>query len=320
MKQKIAILGATGYIGKSLLAEFFGDTAKVDLYLFSRSKSKLQNLAKHIPQGVTLHHLPLDDFDKHTYHVVINCTGLGSPSSFKKEPQNIFSVTESIDIMVMNYITKKKKTKYINLSSGAVYGDNFTKPVDSTTKTILDINNLKIPDYYSIAKINAEARHRAMSALHIVDLRIFAFFSRFADSKAGFLMSEIIDCVVNKKTFVTGPGDIVRDYISSHDLYLLIKLAIQVEHCNDSFDVYSKKPVSKFEMLTYLEKKYGLTYRIQGAQDPHVKLLKNVYCSKDTKAKRLGYQPSLSSLECIDEGLQFILKNGEGVFFAKDAK
>jgi nucleoside-diphosphate-sugar epimerase len=320
MKQKIAILGATGYIGKSLLAEFFADSVAADLYVFSRSKSKLQALAKQIPKGITLHNLPLSDFGKHTYHAVINCTGLGSPSSFKKEPQNIFSVTEVIDVMVMNYLTKKKKTKYINLSSGAVYGDNFTKPVQNDTKTILDINNLKIPDYYSIAKINAEARHRAMSELHIVDLRIFAFFSRFADSKAGFLMSEIIDCVVNKKTFVTGPGDIVRDYISSRDLYTLVTLAMRAEHCNDSFDVYSKKPVSKFEMLKHLEKKFGLTYRVQGTLDAKAKLLKNVYCSKDTKAKHLGYHPSLSSLQCIDEGLQFIVENGEGVFFVSDTK
>ncbi|MCF7843471.1 NAD-dependent epimerase/dehydratase family protein [Candidatus Gracilibacteria bacterium] len=307
--KKIAVLGATGYIGRSLLVEFFGEVGKYELFLFSRSKEKLSKIVRDIPDAENYTLCDFSLLHKHVYDVVINCTGIGDTQELRKTPEAIFRVTEEIDNMILSYLDRKPKTLYINLSSGAVYGDNFNKAINEKTKTILNINNLKISEYYSIAKINAEAKHRSMSNLNVVDLRVFAFFSKFVDTKVGFLMSEIVECIKNKKVFKTNNTNIVRDYISASDLLSLIKLIIKKSNINDSFDVYSLKPISKFQLLSFLEKKYGLKYKINSSSSKENTIIsKNIYYSNNQKAKDLGYKPELSSLKSISKELELFFE------------
>lgn len=295
--KKIALLGVTGYIGKSLLYEFFDDKEKYHLSLFSRSKDKIKDLIKDKPDDQEIKTFSYNEFSSFDYDIVINCTGIGDPLILKKEPASIFKVTEEIDNMILDYLIKKPKTLYINLSSGAVYGDNFEQPITKSTKSILNINS--ISEYYSIAKINAEAKHRAMSNLNIVDLRVFAFFSHFVNENSGFLMSEIIDCIKNKKVFKTSEENIIRDFVTPRDLFALIKAIIKKQKINDFFDVYSLKPVSKFELLSFLEKEYGLKYSIKKTSQKENNLTKRIYYSKNTKAKSIGHVPEFSSLAGI---------------------
>jgi hypothetical protein len=75
---------------------------------------------------------------------------------------DIFKITEKYDDMVLEYLKLHKETKYFFLSSGAVYGGNYQKPVDENTVATIDINNLKSTDWYTLAKLHAEAKHRAL--------------------------------------------------------------------------------------------------------------------------------------------------------------
>lgn len=301
--KKIAILGATGYIGKSLLREFFDDKEKCQLFLFSRSKDKIKDLLKNKPKEYAIRACSYNEFSSLDCDVVINCTGIKSLSSLKQNPTEVFRVTEEIDDMVIGYLRRKPKTLYINLSSGGVYGHygNYKKPIDSKTKAILNVNNISPAEYYSIAKINSEAKHRSMPDFNIVDLRVFAFFGRFVGTNPGFLMPEIIDCIRNKKIFKTNEINIIRDYITPKDLFSLIMKVIKKQKINDFFDVYSKKPVSKLELLAFLEKKYGLKYSIKKAKGKDSVSTKKIYYSKNKKAAAIGYIPEYTSLK----GIQF---------------
>lgn len=298
--KKIALLGATGYIGKSLLSEFFLEKNKYTLHLFSRSKSKLKSLTRIIPKGFTCEFHSYDEFQLFDYDVIINCTGIGDPSVLKKNPSAIFKVTEEIDTLIIEYLIKKPKTLYINLSSGAVYGDNFKRPLTNETDSILHINAMSMSEYYAIAKINSEAKHRSLINLNIVDLRVFAFFSSLVNADSSFLMSEIAYCIKNKKVFETNEDNIIRDYITSKDLFSLLQLVMKKGKLNDFFDVYSKKPVSKFELLDSLKNKYRLEYRVKEGTKTNISLLKKVYYSKNKKAEILGYVPEFSSLKGIE--------------------
>ena len=298
--KKIALLGVTGYIGRSLVSEFFLEKNKYNLYLFSRSKSNIKSLIRGATKDSTCSTHTYDEFNSLDYDVIINCTGVGDPSVLKKNPSVIFKVTEEIDTLVIDYLIKKPKTLYINLSSGAVYGDNFKNPLINETDSILHINKMSTSEYYAIAKINSEAKHRALSYLNIIDLRVFAFFSSFVDLNSSFLMSEIVRCIKNKKVFETNEENIVRDYIIPKDLFSLIQLVVRKEKMNDSFDVYSKKPVSKFELLDFLKNKYGLKYVIKKGTKTSISLFKKVYYSKDKKAESIGYTPEFSSIKGIE--------------------
>lgn len=298
--KKIAILGVTGYIGRSLLSEFFLHNSKDKLFLFSRTKSKIKKITDNLPTGCDFSSHTFEEFDLYIYDIIINCTGIGDTLTLKENPSEIFKVTEEMDTLIIRYLIKNPATLCINLSSGAVYGDNFKVPLKNEINSILHINNLSSSEYYAIAKINSEAKHRALSHLNIADLRVFAFFSSFVDTDVNFLMSEIIYCIKNKKVFETNEDNIIRDYITPKDLFSLIKSVMKKRKVNDFFDVYSKKPVSKFELLNFLKKKYVLQYRIKEGSGTPISLLKKVYYSNNKKAESLGYIPEFTSIEGIE--------------------
>ena len=307
--KRVAILGATGYIGKSLMCEFLEAQGDYKLFLFSRSTRTMKNFVKDVSKEGDCGVHSLDEFGSFKYDVVINCTGVGDPSLLQKDPANIFTVTEEVDSMIINYLFKNPKTTYINMSSGAVYGDNFKKPFTEKSNTVLHINALSPQEYYAIAKINAEAKHRSLPHLHIVDIRVFAFFSSFVDIKAKFLMSEIAYCIQHKKIFTTNDENIIRDYSTPKDLFALVQLILEGEKVNDAFDIYSKKAVSKFELLSFLEKKYKLQYEIIENSKKGLIVIKKNYSSKNKKAESIGYIPKFTSLQGIEYEIEKLLTN-----------
>lgn len=300
--KKIALLGATGYVGRSLLREFFiDDTKTYHLFLFSRSKEKLYTHIPEIPKkiGYSIH--SLDEWNKETYDVIINCTGVSSNPNSQKNPYELFKVAEEIDTLIIDYIHKHPRCIYINISSGVVYGDNFEKSVNEKTNTILPAGFSQGGEAYAVTKINAEAKHRALSNFNIVDIRIFGFFGSLVDVDSPFLMSEIVKSIKDKHVFLTNKDDIIRDYIIAKDLLELVCLVMKEKKINDYFDIYSKKPISKFALLDALAKKYALIYVIFKPQTTSQKIIiKKSYYSRSKKATdMLGYKPTRTSLESI---------------------
>lgn len=307
--KKIAILGATGYIGRSLVREFFLEKKSCHLFLFSRSTEKLNTHLSEVPKKVEYSIHSYDTFHNGDYDVIINCTGISSISGLKHNPFEVFKVTEEMDSLVIEYLHRNPKTLYINMSSGAVYGNNFDSAVTEKSLTMLPGGFCEGGEFYAIAKINAEAKHRALSSYNIVDIRVFGFFSSLVDTVSPFLLSEIVKSLKNKKVFVTEQGDIVRDYITARDLLVCINLLIKKNKINDYFDIYSKKPISKLELLQALTKKYGLVYEVQKKKGKlKNSTSKNFYASKSKKAMQiLNFKPSLSSLDGIINELSRII-------------
>ncbi|MFA6973577.1 MAG: NAD(P)-dependent oxidoreductase [Parcubacteria group bacterium] len=305
---KIAILGATGYIGRSLVYELSLET-KDDIFLFGRSRKKLNDLLKIIVNKKSFKANNFDKFKNFKYDVVINCVGIGNPAEMNKSGFKIFEITEKFDNLVLNYLKKNPECIYINLSSGAAYGKKIEKPVKNETYSSININKLDQGDNYTISKINSEAKHRILSEFNIVDLRVFSFFSRFIELGPGYLISDIIISIKNKSVLLTAPEDIVRDYVNPSDLLNLIKLLIKKKNINEVFDVYTLKPVSKFELLNYLKKKYGLRFEIKKSSVLSSPTgLKNAYYSNNKKAKDIGYKPTMTSLQGIEREIISVIK------------
>ncbi|OQX21091.1 MAG: hypothetical protein BWK75_03930 [Candidatus Altiarchaeales archaeon A3] len=307
MLKKIAILGATGHIAKNLI-ERFCRTNKYELFLFARSLDQLNKFLKSIQCNDAVSSRMFSDFSCADYEVIINCVGIGDPGKLKTEGDSIFRLTETFDNMVLDYLESHTNAIYINFSSGAAYGTDFSTPVNEFSCTKLDINHIASSDFYGIAKINSEAKHRAMANLNIIDLRVFGFFSRFIDLKAQYFMSEVISCIKNDEEFITGKGNIIRDYVHPHDLISLIEKCINKPAFNEVFDVYSLKPVTKFEILDYFAQQYGLKYSIKS----NINILtatgtKDNYYSNNKKAEKNGYFPQFTSIDSIIEETKAIL-------------
>ena len=308
----VAILGATGHIAKGLIYNY---CKKKDcrLFLFSRSVERVEKFLDTIENKeakILVNHYEV--FDNFQYDVIINCVGMYDLKRIEESGIELFRLTESFDNLVLDHITKYPGTIYINLSSGAVYGDVFNEPANENTIARIDVNHMKIEDFYTLAKLHSEAKHRALSQLNIIDIRIFSYYSRFLDINSKFFLSEIIRCIFEKKDFVTNSKDIVRDYVHPLDLLSLIYLIeeyAQNNKINQALDVYSLKPVTKFEILDFFKIHYGLKVIINEDVNAGRAGLKNEYYSLNKKAEMLGYIPRYTSLQGIEEETRELLKN-----------
>lgn len=294
----IAILGATSHIARGLIVQFI-QAGVGRLVLFGRSEKRVLEFVHSACRAGTVEIVEgYETFENGCYDVVINCVGAGAPRKLEADRSIWFTLTEEFDNLVLNYLRRKNPAAlYINFSSGAVYGDSAGRPFREEDRVSLPVNHLKSADYYTVARINAEAKHRSMSELKIVDLRIFAYFSRFADVSLGYFMTDVLKALLERKVLETRPWDIVRDYVDPEDLFLLIGLCMKQKELNTALDVYSAAPVGKFELLAGFEREFGLQYRLTAdKEEARPNGEKTVYCTQAFLAASLGYRPRYSSL------------------------
>ena len=193
------------------------------------------------------------------------------------------------------------------MSSGAIYGGSFKHPVNKDTLATIDINNLASNDWYAIAKLYAEARHRSLEDLSIVDVRVFNYFSHTQDMNARFLITDIVRALKNNEVFKTSSDNIVRDFVTPPCFYALIQAIIDFKPLNTALDCYTKSPVSKFDLLSELESKFGLNYEIDKSVDIiNATGSKINYYSTNKIAKDMGYDPINTSLESVIQEINFL--------------
>jgi len=304
--RRIAVLGATGHIARALLYHL-RERRDYEFSLFARSAERLEEVLRKV-QLLPAQKAGYEEFSRGDYDVILNGTGIGDPRRLREAQAEIFPVTEKFDRLILEYLSRRPGALCLNLSSGAVYGKDFSRPVDDTTALQLGVNHLGKEDFYGVAKIHSEAKHRAFGRWNIVDLRIFGFFSRFIDPRADYFMNEVVACLKNGDEFVTGPGNMIRDFVHPRDLASLVSLCIARGTLNEAFDVYSLKPAAKFEILDHFQREFGLKYRVEEkfhsatATGP-----KDHYYSLSRKAEGIGYRPQYTSLETLAEETKNIL-------------
>jgi len=303
---RIAILGASSQIARDLI-DSFNQNSDYVCDLFVREKNNAQawlNSLNNINYTIKRY----DQFSTdESYDVLINFVGVGDPAKAKEMGAKIFDVTHYYDTLALDYIKQHKLCKYIFLSSGAVYGGNFEKPVTKKTVANININQLEPAEWYSVAKLHAEARHRAMSDYSIVDLRVFNYFSHTQDMSARFLITDIVRAIMNGEVLKTSDLNIFRDFITPADFYQIIQCVINGKPINRAIDCYTKAPVDKLTMLAELSESYGLKYELVAQAGINATGMKTHYYSLNKACEDTGYVPNLSSMDGIKLEIQKVL-------------
>ena len=307
LKSNISILGATGHIGKNL-SIYFGKDKNFELFLFARDEKKLEKILTQYESKNNFSIRKYDEFNDSRYDAVINCVGLSNPADIAVAEEESLETTETFDVLTLEYLKNFPKTKLINFSSGAVYGGQFSSPIKNTSLIDENFNCMNIKSKYILSAIRSEIKHRTLKNLNIIDLRLFSFFSRFINLDTKFLICEIVSSIIQNKKFLTDETDFYRDYLHPKDLFSYVKKCIYGDSLNDVFDLCSKRPIGKFELLNFLKEKYGLQYEI----DSGVKLsnptgFKRNYYSESRKVESLGHKPEYSSMDTILDELSFII-------------
>uniref|UniRef100_E6QRG1 Putative dTDP-glucose 4,6-dehydratase n=1 Tax=mine drainage metagenome TaxID=410659 RepID=E6QRG1_9ZZZZ len=304
---QIAILGATSQIAKDLILSFSATTNDV-LHLFARQPDVVtQWLAG---MGIKERYTASDYavFADHEFDAVINFVGVGNPARTVEMGASIFDITHQYDDMAMDYVRHHAACRYIFLSSGAAYGAQFIEPVSTTTPALVPINTLSPQDWYGVAKLYAECRHRAQTALPIIDIRIFNYFSRSQDIAARFLITDMLRAIRDQTVLQTSADHITRDFLHPTDFYGLISALLSAKPANAVVDAYTRAPISKSNLLAAMQEQFGLQYEVTASTasvnatggKPH-------YYSLNRHAADFGYQPSLTSLEGVMREAHIIL-------------
>lgn len=304
---RVAILGATSQIARDLIVSFSAEADKY-LHLFARRPDEA---AKWLMSVGLSGHYPVDEFSgfaNHEFDAVINFVGVGNPAQALTMGNSIFNITLHFDQLVLSYLQTHPACRYLFLSSGAAYGANFNEPANRDTPAVVAINNLSSQEWYGVAKLHAECRHRAHPELSIIDIRVFNYFSHTQDISARFLITDILRAIRDKIVLKTSPDHIVRDFLHPSDFYKLVSALLFAPATNVAVDCYSRAPIDKSNLLVAMKEKFGLRYEIAEATasvnatggKPH-------YYSLNTRAADFGYQPGLSSLEGIFQESEKIL-------------
>ena len=305
---KIAILGATSQIAKDLIVSFSVEES-VHLHLFARRPDEVRRWLKSI--GLSERY-PVDDFSIFTtkeFDAVINFVGVGNPAQAAVMGNAIFDITLRFDDMVMDYLKAYPTCRYLFLSSGAAYGSSFNEPATSETKAVIPINHLEPHEWYGVAKLYAECRHRSHPDLNIVDIRVFNYFSHTQDIEARFLITDIVRAIRDKAVLKTTADYIVRDFLHPSDFYQMVGLLLSSPPANLAIDCYSLAPIDKPNLLAFMHENFGLSYAMAESDvDVNATGNKPYYYSMNRVAEVFGYVPSFTSLEGIVQESSIILK------------
>lgn len=304
---RIAFLGATSQMARDLVASCVNDEKK-QLHLFARRPDAVREwLTKSGLSG----RYPVSNFSElaqYEFDAVINFVGVGNPAQLVEMGKAIFEITLRFDEMVLDYLESHPACRYLFLSSGAVYGSNFSEPARRDTPANIKINDLAQHEWYGVAKLHAECRHRAHPGLCIFDIRVFNYFSRTQDIDARFLITDMLRAIRDNTVLKTSPDFIVRDFLHPSDFHNLVNALLSAPPNNTAVDCYSKAPIDKPTLLAAMRENFGLNYEVAGqsaginatGSKPH-------YYSENRRAAEFGYLPAWTSLKGVLSEASIIL-------------
>jgi nucleoside-diphosphate-sugar epimerase len=309
---RIALLGATSQVAKDMIAGLSKQEG-IELCLFARRPQAVEAWLL----GVGLHERHVvagfDRFDTlGHFDAIINFVGVGNPATAREMGATIFDITLEFDGLALNHVKRHPGCRYLFMSSGAAYHSDFSSPATDTTESKFRLNAVDSRDWYGIAKLHAECRHRALPELAIVDIRLFNYFSHTMDMNARFLATDMFRAIRDKTLFHTSPDNIVRDYLHPDDFRQLVMKILFAGPVNLGVDAYSRQPVDKLGMLECMHKEFGLNYELTSSAPATFNAtgLKPFYYSLSRKAERFSYAPSMNSMDCIRMETRLAIENG----------
>lgn len=288
----IAIVGASSLIAVDFVLQR-GKADDTDFRLYTRNPGELVRVLEAYGLARRWPVKGYESFGEVRYGAVVNFVGVGDPARAISMGREILTITRHFDELVMGYLKENPHTRYVFISSGAVYGSDFEEAVREETFSCVPINNLQPHHHYGLAKLYAEAVHRSMPELSIIDVRIFNYVSRRMNLGARYLITEMLAAIREQRPFRTTTKPVVRDYLHPTDMSALLSCAISAApHANAAIDAYSLAPIGKEELMGLMASRFGLQVEIV-RQDASLNASgrKSVYCSENRAAARFGYAP-----------------------------
>jgi hypothetical protein len=154
-----------------------------------------------------------------------------------------------------------------------------------------------------------EARHRALSDLPIVDLRVFNYFSYSADIESRLLIADTLRAIRDREVLQTSQENFFRDYVGPKEIAQIVRKVLLAPPKNTAIDCFTLAPTDKVSMLERMRCEFGLEYELV-RQQPGLLATGNKlhYYSKNKSATNLfGYRPEATSIDIVMQHSRLVL-------------
>ena len=294
---RIAILGATSQIARDFLMSYAQRRA-FDFLLYVRDRSTMLDWL--VRNGLEYPVFCYAEYGREAHDAVINFVGVGDPQRTATMGGAIFGITQQFDDLVLEGLKSNQQRRYIFMSSGAALGSCFMEPARQNTRASIAINALPHQEYYSVAKLHAECKHRALSDLSITDVRVFNYFSRTQNLSARFFITDILRAIRDGETLNVSSDIMVRDFLHPTDFCHLVECILAAPAGNRVLDCYTRATIDKPTLLGVMEQEFGLQYKIvESSPAVNATGCKPYYYSINYLAAELGYDPIYSSQDGV---------------------
>ena len=243
------------------------------------------------------------------FDAIINCVGFGTPEKVAAAGLEMYRLSERMDELCLTYLERNPAAVLVNFSSGAVYGTAHETLIGPAAIFSMELNQPRDSDHYQLVKLYSERKHRAWPSASIVDLRLFSFFSRHSDLSSRYLVCDVVRSLRERRPFITGPSDIIRDFVHPEDLADLLLRAAQKTGFNIAVDVFSRAALKKSEFLAAATARFGLEVVVERIDAPaSLTGTKAFYASGNRMATEIfGFVPHWAALEGVLEQMALVL-------------
>ena len=205
-KNKILIVGGTGFIGNALVKKLIKNGNQV--YSFSTPKKKIKkkiNKAKYLKGNIKKLSSLKKVFKKKTFDHVVNCGGYVEHKKKKEVENSHYEGTKNL----YNFFKDKKIKSFIQIGSSSEYGDVKT-PHSERTKC-------KPKGIYEIFKYKATKFliNKYKKKISVTVLRFYQLYGPHQDYNR--FIPQLIKSSIKKEKFITSEGKQFRDFLYIDD-------------------------------------------------------------------------------------------------------
>ncbi len=260
---RLFITGGTGYIGRWLVEALChaNDTLNLNLKMtvLTRNATNFVKLCPHLASNPCLTLLTGDvrtfTTSYHRYsHFIHAATAVADPES----ALGTFDVTSAGTKHVLDFAVACDAKRFLNLSSGVVYGRQQTSDSPLSESMLSSINVTDHNNAYALGKIASEwlgNTYAKTYGFHFSSARVFGHIGPNMPLDAHFAAGNFMRDAIHGETItITGDGSPIRSYMYSTDLVTwLIAILVRGE-AGASYNVGSDQAVSFRELADLMIK------------------------------------------------------------------
>lgn len=297
--QTILITGGTGFFGKVLKEHLLSlnETYDLNLKLILTARNPIAEKRVEFVASDIRNPLSVSGSVDYIIHAATPVT------NDKSDPNELLEIIINGTQNVLHLAKEKKIKKLINISSGAVYGN---QPSDIEKLTENHLENVSIFDRanaYGTGKRLAEnlvENFCMKNGLNYLTLRCFAFSGKYLPQDAQFAIGNFVkDAKDSKKIFVKGDGTAIRSYLDSADLAEWVVSSLMSNVSGEAYNLGSDSAITIKDLANLIAKKVpGTSVEIQNASHDGIKT--NRYVPSVEKIKKdLGVVQKVSLEQSI---------------------